>query len=166
MRSVLLTVFSVLCSLSAHAQGTAANDEQTQQFSDYIYKVANLNGQFHGVHDYCAQYAPQNILDNSRKSWNKTNGVYIEALDLAIDKYVHERVEESRRKSVAESLSENVKSWFSKAHDDNKLLAKIRESESKGTTCSYYLGVMVSASFDFKKLVPDVYDYWNKHLKP
>jgi hypothetical protein len=153
------------------AIGTAAAeapqvDPETRAFATYVNDVSRLDGMYHGVADYCKQYVPALILEQSNAGWHYKNGPYIDSIDRAIQRYAASRVDVGRRGQVIQQLKANAQTWFQEAHDKSNVLAQVQNAEEKSAACSRMLGTMVSDSFYLKRMMPADDEYWSSHLAP
>jgi hypothetical protein len=163
----LVIALGLFC-LVAVASGAdqPAVDADTRAFAQYVSDASRLNGMFRGVADYCKQFVPALILDQSEVDWRKNNGQYIDAIDVAIERFASRRVEPARKAQVIEQLRANAHDWFQAAHDKSNVLDQVQGAENKNIACSRMLGTMVSESFYLKKMFPADDEYWAKYLEP
>ena len=163
------TIFSVMLAIlgAGSAAGEAPQvDSDTLAFATYVNDVSRLNGMYQGVADYCKQYVPPLILDQSNAAWRKSNGPYIDSIDRAIERYASAKVDAGRRDQVVQQLKANAQTWFQQAHDKSNVLSQVQNAEEKSTACSKTLGTMSSESFYLKRMMPADDEYWSKNLKP
>jgi hypothetical protein len=156
-----------MCILTgAHAADAPVADEETRAFATYVNDVERLDGMFHGVLDYCVQYVPKTIVAQSEAAWKFNNGPYIDAVDVAIEKYATARAEPGRKAEIIEELKANAKTWFQQAHDQSKILDQVKAAQTPSLSCSRMLGVLSSDSFHLKTMMPGDHEYWVRNLNP
>jgi hypothetical protein len=161
-----LGVFVCLLAIGTAAGEAPPMDPDTLAFATYVNDVSRLNGMYHGVSDYCSQFVPALILEQSNAAWRKSNGPYIDSIDLAIERHAAAKVDLERRTEVIQQLKANAKTWFQAAHDKSNVLSQVQNADDKSSACSKMLGTMVSDSFYLKRMIPADDDYWSKHLNP
>jgi len=122
----------LVCSIHAYAADEPVIDAEAQAFSAYISDVSRLDGMFHGVMDYCQPLVPHLIVEQSKAAWQQHNGQYIDAVDVAIERFTSATVEPDRKAAVIRQLKENAGTWFQAAHDQSKLRDELRAAHNKG----------------------------------
>ncbi len=157
----------VLCHVvMASAGEVAEGDSDVIAFSRYVSDVSRLNGMYHGVADYCRQFVPTLILNQSDAAWREHNGSYIDSVDMGIEKFIAARVEAERKAEAIAQMKAYARTWFQAAHDKSNVLDQVQRADNKALACSYMLGTMASESFYLQKMFPADADYWSHNLKP
>lgn len=141
-------------------------DSDLSAFSNYVSDVSRLDGMYRGVADYCRQFVPDLILNQSDAAWQEHNGPYVDSLNLAITKFISARVEKERIAAAIAQMQANAQSWFQNARDNSKVLDRVQRADNKSIACSNMLGTMTSESFYLKKLFPADDEYWSRNLRP
>ena len=163
----LLVFGIVLCgTATVSADQPAEIDADTLAFSQYINDVSRLDGMYRGVVDYCEQFVPALIIDQSNVAWKRNNGPYIAAVDVAIERYISVRVEPKRKAEAIQQMKAYAREWFQSAHDQSDVLDRVQSADNKDFACSRMLGTMSSESFHLKRMFPADHEYWSRNLKP
>jgi hypothetical protein len=165
-----MKIFSIvvfLFSLNLYAAAPPPEpDLETKQYSRYAHEVNYLNGIFYGVLDYCQSKSNKIILDSAVRDWMANNGVYINSVDVALEKFVAKRVEKNDADRVIKALREQNLATLRSSRANSPLVKQIKESKNEQASCSYHLGVLVSKSFYFEKIAPSSHQYWADNIKP
>lgn len=163
----LLVFGMVLCGTATALAGESAEiDADMRAFSKYVNDVSRLDGMYRGVVDYCEQFVPALIIDQSNAAWKRNNGPYIAAVDVAIERYISTRVEPKRKAEAIQQMKAYAREWFQTAHDQSELLDQVQSADNKDFACSRMLGTMSSESFHLKNMFPEDHEYWSRNLMP